>query len=192
MMYACSLRARSTASAQPRQCTPPSLNVPRRSGTDRVLVLAVVMGSIPGKWLPPPWHFVRSTAFLIRGRIVHDHIRVSQIGRSPLAYAAREAAQGGEVGFDVGEPCSGVSNKLVEVFHNRLFGQDRQVVEWSFANLLVEPPVEGRTGEGVLPQQSELPCLVGLEPLSSPQVPLTQPVAQRQDLQNDLRVHRFR
>src|SRR5215217_661383 len=42
-------RARSTASAQPRQCTPPSLNVARRSGPDRVSVLAVMVGSIPVK-----------------------------------------------------------------------------------------------------------------------------------------------
>ena len=76
------------------------------------------------------------------------------------------------------------NNELVEVLHDRLFSQDRQVLEWSFAKPLVETPLEGRVGVGVLPQQSKLPGLARLEPLASPPVPLTQPVAQRQDLQN--------
>jgi hypothetical protein len=82
------------------------------------------------------------------------------------------------------------NNELLEVLHDRLFSQDRQILEWSFAKPLVETPVEGRAGVGVLPQQSELPGLARLEPLGSSPVPLTQPVAQRQDLQSDLRAHR--
>lgn len=44
------------------------------------------------------------------------------------------------------------NNELVEVLHDRLFSQDRQILEWSFAKPLVETLVEGRAGVGVLPQ----------------------------------------
>ena len=54
----------------------------------------------------------------------------------------------------------------------------------------MEAPVEGRAGVSVLAQAMQRPTLILLEPLARPVVPLAQPVAQRQDLEDDLRAHR--
>ena len=59
------------------------------------------------------------------------------------------------MGIDVGEPDGGVRNELVEVLHDRLLGQDRQILEWSFAKSLVETSGEGGAGVSAPPRQSE-------------------------------------
>ncbi len=87
------------------------------------------------------------------------------------------AAQGGEVGLDVGESNGGVRNKLVEVLHEHFLGQYRQTVEGTIGKPLVEAPVERRVGVSVLPQQSELSGLVRPQLTTRPPVPLAQPVA---------------
>jgi hypothetical protein len=90
------------------------------------------------------------------------------------------------VGFDVGESDGGVRNELAEVLHDHPLGQDRLFAERTVGEALVEAPVEGRAGVGVLAQAMQRPTLILLEPLARPVVPL----AQRQDLEDDLRAHR--
>jgi hypothetical protein len=53
------------------------------------------------------------------------------------------------VGFDVGEPYGGISNKLVEVLHDHLLGQDWQFAERAVGEVIVKPPVERRASIGV-------------------------------------------
>jgi hypothetical protein len=76
------------------------------------------------------------------------------------------------MGFDVGEPDGGVRNELVEVLHDHLLGQDRQVVERSVGDALVEAPVEGRAGIGVPAQAMQRPALMLFELRARPAVPL--------------------
>src|SRR4051794_25856088 len=71
----------------------------------------------------------------------------------------------------------GVRNKLVEVLHDHLLGQNRQTLGRTIGNPFVKAPIEGRVGVGVLPQQSELSGLVRLQLTTRPSVPLAQPVA---------------
>src|SRR5919112_834035 len=93
-------------------------------------------------------------------------------GGHPVASAKElvPAAQGGEVGFDVGEPDGGVSNELVEVLHDHLLGQDRQVAERAVGEALVKAPVEQRAGVSVLAHAVQRPALVLLELSACPAV----------------------
>src|SRR5215203_502388 len=95
------------------------------------------------------------------------------------------------MGFDVGEPDGGVSNQLVEVLHDHLLGQDRQVAERSVGEALVKAPVEQRAGVGILAHAVQRTALMLLELSARPAVPLTQPVAQRQNLQDYLSAHQL-
>jgi hypothetical protein len=83
------------------------------------------------------------------------------------------------VGFDVCEPYGGVSNELVEVLHDHLLGQDRQVAQRAVGKPPVKPRVEGRTVVGVLAQAMQRPALILLELTARPAVPLAQSVSLR-------------
>jgi hypothetical protein len=101
------------------------------------------------------------------------------------------AAQDSEVGFDIGESNGGVRNQIVEVLHDHLLAQNRQVTQRAIGEAPVRAPVEGRAGVGVFAQAMQRPALILLELAARPMIPLAQSVAQRQDLQDDLRAHRL-